>query len=222
MALDEPQLSAVNAILQVCATECCRSALGNLLEGHLKVVALEALLRGGYSVLESANLKGHGRVLSLQGGRLNAAVDARPSIAALADSGNAKMSPDIRVWAPCRLVVELQVRSCFGSQSALFSENLFDDLSRVGNSRVDAFVLAADRPIYDQLCGIKANPRGRKPKYAEIIKGWLPTADSLSPWNAQHAWAPVARIGGFANVAGALVSTPFGIERCVIGVWRAA
>ena len=38
------------------------------------------------------------------------------------------------------------MRSCFGSQSALFSENLIDDMRRVGTAAVDAFVFAAEIP----------------------------------------------------------------------------
>lgn len=219
MALDEHQLVALRLVLQACADECTHSPLGNLLEGNLKVAAADALLLAGYSILESANIKDQGRVLSLQNGQLKAELASRPVLKAFEDSGKITMSPDLRVWAPCRLVLELQVRSCFGSQSALFSENLFDDIRRVGTSVVDAFVLAADRPIYDALRGVKQGARGRKAKYAHILPLLLPPSESLAtavdsiPWSAR-------KIEHF-EVAGVLLWTSFNVERCVVGWWRA-
>ncbi|MDO8676979.1 MAG: hypothetical protein Q7R30_00215 [Acidobacteriota bacterium] len=220
--LTEQQKTALTVVLRACADECMRSPLGNLLESHLKVVAADALLRSGYSILESANRKGSGRLVSLRSGVLTSTLEPRPSIAPFSDSTKAKMSPDLRVWAPCRLVLELQVRSSFGSQSALFSENLFDDLRRVGNQAVDAFVLAADVTLYDALRGIKQDRRGRKAKYADVMPLFLPASETLPATFEEAGVRSVQTAGGHFEITGALLKTAFKVDRCVIGVWRAA
>lgn len=216
MGLDQAQLSALGVVLSACAEECLRSPLGNLLEGHLKVVAADALLRAGYSIMESANAKGQGRVLSLKDGRVGSEVESRPTIPAHSDSTRTRMSPDLRIWRPCRLVLELQVRSTFGSQSALFSENLFDDVRRVSMSAVDAFVLAADRELYDALRGIKQDARGRKSKHGDLFVHLLPPSASLARCADSLAW-PWSKHDPF-EVSGALLGTSFGLERCIVGV----
>jgi hypothetical protein len=219
VTLEDRSLDALRTILEACAQECARSPLGNLLEGHLKVMAAQALLAGGYSILESANAKGLGRVLSLADGRVNMKLDARPLMAAAPESMRAKNSPDLRVWEPCRLIVELQVRSQFGSQSALFSDNLLDDVERVRRRSADAFVLAADRLLYDGLCGVKRDPRGRKAKRLAAIGAALPVCSSLGAGTEPRSWPVETR--GDLLVTGTLLRGDYGVERCVIGVWRA-
>ena len=220
MSLNEAQLAAMRIALGACASECKNSILGNLLEAHLKVVAANALLQAGYSILESANRKGQGRLLSLQGGRLTAQFEPRLNLSVFEDSKQQKLSPDLRVWTPCQLVLEFQVRSCFGSQSALFSDNLFDDLRRVGNSVVDGFILAADRPLYDALRGKKIDARGRKARYAVVLQNILPSSDSLAQTSDPGTWSMQLSAEHFAAI-GALLQTPFGVERCIVGMWRA-
>lgn len=221
MALDDAQPTALRLVLKACADECARSALGNLLEGHLKVVGADALLHAGYSILESANVKGQGRVVSLCGGRLQQSLDSRPTMAAFSDSGKAKMSPDLRVWSPCRLIVELQVRSSFGAQSALFSANLLDDIRRVGTRTVDAFVLAADRSIYDALRGVKEDRRGRKALHADVLRMLLPASETLAQVEDPASWPSVITADHF-DVCGVVQPTSFGADRCIVGVWTAA
>src|SRR6266550_281989 len=177
--MDDHQRRALKIILSALETECRDSPLGNLLEGHLKVVAIHKLLGAGYSVMEGSNVPDRGRVISLERGRLRQTLEPRPHIPAASGSGKLKNSPDLRVWQPCRLVVELQVRSEFGSQSALFSDNLADDLDRIMRGSADAFILAADRGIYESLRGLKADPRGRPAKHTERFEAVLPPTDQL-------------------------------------------
>ena len=217
MALEPSQRAALAVVLNACANECVVSPLGNLLEGHLKVVAGDALLKAGYSIMESANAKGKGRVLSLKAGHVHTHLETRVAIPAHPDSTNTKMSPDLRVCDPCRLVLELQVRSVFGSQSALFSDNLFDDMRRVGTAAVDAFVLAADRALYDALRGIKQDSRGRKSKHGDTLRHLLPPSESLGS-SLNSADGPSSKHLDIFEVSGTLVSTSFGVERCIVGV----
>ena len=219
MPLDQAQLTALRVILKTCADECVRGPLGNLLEGHLKVVSAEALLRAGYSILESANKRGMGRLLSLKGDRIHYSECPREMVAALPDTGKKTMSPDLRIWEPCRLVVELQVRSMFGSQCALFSDNILDDMTRVGQAAAGAFVLAADRTIYDALRGVKTDRRGRKAKHGIVMPLLFPPSESLACASFDPAAWPVSRHLETWDVSGVVLETPFGVERCVVGIW---
>jgi len=217
VGIEGSQLTALAIILDACAAECVRSPLGNLLEAHLKVVAADALLSAGYSILESANMKALGRVLSLRDGQLQVTLAKRPFMAPAPGSNKAKNSPDLRVWEPCRLVVELQVRSTLGSQSALFSDNLLDDLDRVRRGTADAFVLAADRVLYEALGGRKRDTRGRKAKHGTLLSQVLPPIESLGLHAVAHPWVTQQR--GDLVVSGILVRAAAGVERCIVGAW---
>ncbi|MCI0441481.1 MAG: hypothetical protein L0177_20455, partial [Chloroflexi bacterium] len=207
----------VDAALQI--ARLARDLLGNLLEGHLKVVAANALLQQGYSLMEGSNQKNVGRVITLRQGRMHSTLVERPFMAAAPGSEKAKNSPDLRVWEPCRLVVELQVRSQYGSQSALFSDNLLDDLERIRRGTADLFVLAADRWLYEALCGIKRDRRGRKAKHTAALSAALPGCSQLGTSSEPADWPPSKQ--GDLTGKGALVTAVTGDERCIIGIWRA-
>lgn len=219
MSLSVEQLSAVRIILRATEVECAQSPVGNLLEGHLKVIAIGALISAGYAVMEGANVAGQGRVISLENGLLTASLQPRPHMPSSPGSGKAKNSPDIRVWHPCRLVVELQIRSQLGSQSALFSDNLADDLGRLERSTVDAFVLAADLDLYNSLRGLKLDARGRPAKHTELFASALPDVSEFPDAIAQD---PVHTPNGRWRWLGSRLRTSFGIERIVVGLWVAA
>lgn len=216
MSPDEDRYKALQVITGASARECLRSALGNLLEGHLKVVAAEALLDQGYSIMEGANARKLGRVVSLSEGRLRVVFDERPIMLAAPGSSKRINSPDIRVWFPCRLVVEIQVRSQYGSQSALFSENFLDDVKRVRRGAADAFVLAADRVLYEGLRGVKRDSRGRKAKHQDSIVAILPAVEDLGASPDPRTW-PIREMDGLV-VSGALLKAPYGVERCIVGI----
>jgi hypothetical protein len=107
------------------------------LEAHLKVVIVEALLRSGHEVLEGSSRNTGKRVFLAEGG-VRTVNEPLPHMVAATGSIKTKNSPDIRVWAPARLVLELQVRSILGTQDSLFSDNLVDDLDRVQRGAADA------------------------------------------------------------------------------------
>lgn len=219
MVISAEQLSALRVILRATEDECRHSPVGNLLEGHLKVVAVGALLSSGYAVMEGANQQGQGRVISLSDGVINTSIKERQHMPSAPGSEKAKNSPDIRIWAPCRLVVELQIRSKLGSQCALFSDNLVDDLDRVDRRTADAFVLAADLELYDALRGLKSDQRGRKAKHTELLASALPPASGLPE---SIASSPIRTHGGRLFCVGSRIRTSFGIDRVVLGVWAAA
>jgi len=144
--MNSDQSAVLEVAFSAAVDECRWSAVGNLLENHLKVVIVDRLLRAGCSVLEGTSRQGQGKVVRIEDGRIACQFVPRASM---------PTSPDIRVVAPARLVLELQARSLFGTQDTLFSANIVDDLERVRDGRADAFILAADREIYDPIRGLK-------------------------------------------------------------------
>lgn len=212
--MEIPQLTAFRAVLQAIFAECARSPVATMMENHLKVVVLETLLPMGYGFLEGSSRKGVGKVLRLRDGLVKIEVCDRPTMNADPDSECARNSPDIRIWDPCRLIIELQARCCYGTQDTLFSKNLADDFSRVRRKDADAFILACDRPIYDALRGIKKDNRGRKALYSEVFERLLPDSELLSN---RFADALTRSYDGCYMVLGARTPPVFGMQRVVIG-----
>ena len=212
------QLKAVRIGMQAALDECSRSPVGNLLEGHLKVVLVDSLLRAGYSVLEGST-RNIGKAVRMQDGKLKVTEAERPKMDPATGSEKRTLSPDLRIWSPVQVVVELQIRTVLGSQDALFSDNLVDDFDRVHRGVADAFILAADRPIYDALRGIKKDPRGRKPKHPEQLASSLPDVEKLEE---QFPAAAIPSACGRFQCLAAIARTSFGLDRIVAGFWTAA
>lgn len=218
MFLSHDQLVVLNLMLAEIENECRVCPIGNILENHLKVVVLSSLLQHGYAVMESSNRKDLGRVIWLEGGLLRQRFEERNFMAAAPGSEKVKNSPDIRVWEPCSMVVELQVRSEFGSQSSLFSENLADDLDRIDRHAADVFILAADLSIYESLRGQRANACGRKAKYGAFFSSSLLDSKTL-PTSFSPPVEPVQCDNRF--VWACKVIPKFGVDRVIIGVCSA-
>jgi hypothetical protein len=214
--IDMEQLKAVRVATQAALNECTRSPVGNLLEGHLKVVLVECLLRAGYSVLEGST-RNIGKAVQLVDGRVGWSADQRPRMEPAPGSKKLNLSPDVRIWSPVRVSIELQVRSVLGAQDALFSANLADDLDRVERGVADVFILAADRSIYDAMRGIKTSPRGRKPKHPELLTNVFPdTAKLGGELNIEPCVSACARFQWF----GAITRTAFGLDRIVVAIFK--
>ena len=213
--MDPQQFLAFRAVLQSIYDECARSPVATMMENHLKVVVLETLLPMGYGFLEGSARTGVGKLLRLHDGVVNVELCSRPTMNAGPESECAKNSPDIRIWDPCHLIIELQTRSCYGTQDTLFSRNIADDLSRVRRGDAGAFILACDRPIYDALRGIKNDNRGRKALHTDVFERLLPDSDSLTDCFPD---LPVCSYDGCYMVLAAKTPPTFGMQRVVIGV----
>ena len=214
--MNDGQLTAVRIATRAALDECRQSPVGNLLEAHMKVVVVSALLRAGYSIMEGST-RNTGKVIGLRNGRITITNEDRPTMAPAVGSEKKTLSPDLRVWGPIRMVIELQIRTVLGSQDALFSDNLVDDLDRVLRGVADAFILAADRPLYDALRGIKTDNRGRKPKHTETCSRALPDSETLG--EDIPAVPGCSACGRFSSLA-VLARTEFGLERVIVSLWR--
>lgn len=162
-----------NAVFRVC-TEHPLATMG---EGHVKGAVLRALLESGFAVLEGST-KG-AKVLQLQSGTLVSTVATVPEMEPLQGSSKSRLSPDVRVWSPARMSIEIQCRCAWGTQDALSSGNILDDLDRICAGRADVFLFAADRTIYDALRGLKRSTRGRKASAPLTFSRLFPPSEEL-------------------------------------------
>lgn len=216
VSLSPDQLDAIDVIAAT-ALECSVGRpLGNLSEGFLKVSCIEALLFKGYSLLESSNRANLGRLIWLHDGEIRGGLVPRDTIAADPTSMKLWNSADLRVYSPCTLVVELQCRSQFGSQAAVFSANIADDLRRVDRGTAHLFVLAADRVVYDALRGIKQDRRGRKAAYS--FEDDFPEPTPLE--SGRHV-SQSASVRAGRQVFAIAAESQFGTDRVVLCAWQA-
>lgn len=206
--LTAEQAHILRAAFSATVEECQTSAVGNLLENHLKVVIVDRLLRLGCAIMEGTSRAGRGKIVRVRDGRIGFEYVARPSM---------PTSPDIRVVAPVQLVLELQARSLFGTQDTLFSANIADDLDRVRDGRAHAFILAADLEIYDPIRGLKATTRGRKALLPEVLAAALPPSSGCECGTSLVSHGPS---GEFACML-ARVMSPFQTERLIVALSRA-
>jgi hypothetical protein len=184
---DDPAIGALVLVHKAVAGLCSSHPFATSSEGTVKAAVLKELLLAGYTVLEGSSRGA--KTLSYANGTVQVALAGKvPRMAATANSGKTKNSPDIRIWSPARMVVELQVRSTLSSQDALFSGNILDDLDRVRSRTADLFVLAADRQIYDALRGEKTETRGRKAANPALLKALFPSSGSLTSVGGFHTY----------------------------------
>ncbi|MFN8669643.1 MAG: hypothetical protein U0164_20815 [Gemmatimonadaceae bacterium] len=196
--------------------DCCASRLlGNLSEHTLKGVALEALLREGCAVMEGTTRAGMGKVLRLVRNRIELEYVERAPQKSVVDPERGA-SPDIRVWEPCEFVLELQARSEFGSQDGASTTPVLDDLARVCGEGADAFVLAADRSIYDSMRGIKSSTAGRPLAAPGVLAAIFPESAVL------ESDGDADRDGNYQGTAvwtfARMVTAPSGVQRVIVAV----
>ena len=126
------------------------------------------------------------------------------------------VSADVRVCAPCSLVVELQTRSVCGSQDSLFWNNLIDDYQRLVSAKADVFVFACDRSIYEVLRGGRRDNRGRKAAVRpEEARELMPDPDGLSTEPSADVRAIDSARFGQLHYLGCRTGTNPAVERIV-------
>jgi hypothetical protein len=198
-------------------SHCCRERfLGNMNESTLKSAAVEALLMGGFAVMEGTSRAGMGKVLRLKGQSITLEFVPRPPVRSVTDCTRAS-SPDIRIWETAQMVIELQARSRFSSQDATSTPAVLDDLTRVSRGGADVFILAADRSIYDAMCGIRSDLRGRRLKQPGVLKSLFPSSSALANgYSMREGSFDGSTLATFARK----VVSPSGEERVIVGVLK--
>jgi hypothetical protein len=213
--------------------ECSTNPVATVSEGHLKVVAMRALLGAGASLIEGSGKAAVNKRLCLTDGALRVEEVARRSpeenIARLLAKARPKSddqprirqtSSDLRVCEPCQLVFELQARSIYGSQDTLFWTNLIDDYDRLAKGRADVFVMACDAPIYESLRGNRGDRRGRKAGLpADVAKELLPAAETLEVGAAAQIQDLNSSRFGRLRVMGCRSAPRAAVGRVILATW---
>src|SRR5882762_11759466 len=145
-------LDLIRTVLVAFHNDCSVNPVATVSEGHLKVVAMRALLDAGAALIEGSGKAAVNKKLSSRNGALHVEEVARrtPEEQALRSlvhlirkqAGKPRVkqtSSDVRVCEPCPLILELQARSTYGSQDTLFWANLVDDYERLTHGRADVF-----------------------------------------------------------------------------------
>jgi hypothetical protein len=232
-------LDIISRVLEAFHAECTGNPLATISETHLKVVAMNALLISGYALLEGGAKASVNKKLSLSGGRIAVEEVPRRTPDELLKQVYHKLevfkakregrevtppkrtSADIRVHAPCKLVLELQTRCVYGSQDTLVSDNLLDDLERLVTGRADVFVMACDAPIYHKLLG-RRDGRGRKPKLdSAMARAIFPSVESL-PFLQENSEVRENTTGthfGTLHLRGCRTLEGVAVERVILAIW---
>jgi hypothetical protein len=226
-------LGLIRSVLVAFHDECAANPVATISEGHLKVVAMRALLAAGATLIEGSGNATINKKLSLRDGRLHIEAIARRTteenlvrmVADLhrkaADRPRMKQtSSDLRVFEPCRLVFELQARSIYGSQDTLFWANLVDDYERLTSGRADVFIIACDAPIYDLLRGNRRDRRGRKAGFAaDEARELLPSIEMLPVGVVSDTHELRSSRFGRLRALGCRTAVSVAVERVVLATW---
>ncbi len=212
LSIAEPETRAIVLAHDAVCRLCGDNPLATIGEGPVKVAVARRLLEEGYTLLERTT-KGGAKQLKLANGVLTVTPSALPAMAPHPGESKKRLSPDLRVIAPAALTFEIQCRSLFGSQDALFSDNLLDDLLRISTGRANVLVFATDRVIYDQLRGIKSSTRGRKAKAPGVFQTLFPPSVSL---DGEARWVDNSHGGIRILALGSVTASLWGAEKVVI------
>jgi hypothetical protein len=212
------QLNAVEVILHAAATRLRIDPLANLNEGSIKAIVSSELLTWGFALYEGAQGPKRAKIVRMKQGELSIKYIDRVQSRSRLGSENAWNSIDLCVVEPCELRVEIQVRTIYGTLDGVQSRSVLDDIERVLEGFADAFLLAADRRLYDALRGIKESNRGRKAIDSDRVATVLPGFQDLQQWPPEqymitHQVAETLTAGGYSIGS-------YGIEKVVVCVWK--
>jgi hypothetical protein len=228
-------LDVIRLVVEAFRIDCCQNPVATISEGHLKVVAMQALLSSDVELLEGSAKAAIRKRLGLANGRMTITEVPRrtPEEAVLrsldkfraAPVGDAAIktkqtSADLRVCSPCSLVFEFQTRSIYGTQDTLSWKTLVDDLDRLVLGKADVFVLACDLPIYNSLRGLKLDGRGRKAGLPmDLAQEILPAADTLPFEGVSEVRNLSSSKFGMLRCVGCRTPEVAAVERVILGTW---
>jgi hypothetical protein len=230
------QLALLHSVVRAAQAACEHAAAATLDAAHLRGLLFERMLEDGCTLLESTGEPGQGRLLRLDDAVVRVERIALPGVG----DGRTRVArpPDLRLWTPERLGVDVHARGSFVRPGRDAGAALLHRLARLARRESDVLLLACDRRSYDRLrwlpsardgdlaAGVPVR-RGR-PTVREgdaedaaalraLCAAVLPSSAALHGEPAEHE-AEVGR--GMTYVAHAAV-TPmvFGVQRVVVGLW---
>lgn len=225
-AVQAPQLILLEQLLQAATTECVHSPTATWSAQHLKATLVRALLTGGCAVLEPGARPREGKLLRLVDDVVRVERAALPERRVAGGGRRPVRAPDLRVWEPERLDVELVARGTFAPAARDLGRAVLDRFGRLASRATDALVLVCDRRSYDALRrgsgSADGAAEGCEPRaLAALCAAVLPPSGALS---AAGLASFDADVGGGRVYAGRARVTPmvFGVQRVVAAVWLAS
>ncbi|HEU4628968.1 MAG TPA: hypothetical protein VFS08_04460 [Gemmatimonadaceae bacterium] len=231
------QLTLLRTVLHAAQAACEHGAAATLDSAHLRALLFERLLEGGCTLLEPMGEPGQGRLL-----RLDDAVVRTERVALPVPGGGRRRAPrppDLRIWAPERLELDVHARGTFARPGREAGAVLLQRLARLGRRESDALLLACDRRSYDRLRwfpgraavatddaqgGLARRRResvrsdGDEPSALRALcAAVLPPSASLGAEPTEHA----VEVGRGTVYEARAVVTPmvFGVQRVVAALW---
>lgn len=226
-------LDLIRSVVLALHDECSTNPVATVSEGHIKVVAMRALLDAGAALIEGSGRATINKKLFFRNRTLNVEPVARRTteenlvrmvanlqMKAANQPRPKQVSSDLRVCEPCRLVFELQTRSIYGSQDTLFWKNILDDYERLTRGFADVFVMACDAPIYASLRGDRGDRRGRKAAVAADVAIQLLPSIEMLPVGVVSDLNEIdsARFGKLRAI-GCRTASGVAVERVVLATW---
>ena len=165
-----------------------RHPLALIKEGFLETIAKDAALRSGASIIEPSGRGGSQNVISMKGELLHQSV--RDKLGSLLGCQNGpgrppgEQSPDVWLLFPDNreFRLELKVRCRFSSSNSNASGPIVKDLCNVVAGERDAFLLAADREVYERIHRAKKRGKRRSKEHELLLTKLLPeNPDSCIP-----------------------------------------
>lgn len=219
------QRALLQSTLDAALEACLRSPVATLDGAHLRAVLLGALLERGCAVLEPAAAPRRGKLLRLVEEVVRVERVPLPPRPGAATGRRAPRPPDLRVWQPERLDLEVHARGTFAVPAPGAGRALLERLGRLASRATDAVVLACDRRSYDALRRPVAG-RATAPAHedaapppsplAALCGAVLPPSCSLGSGFEEHE-ADVGR-GRVYVAVGAVTPMVFGVQRVVVGL----
>lgn len=216
-----PQLSLLELLLDVVHAECLRSPAATSDGVHLRAVLFDRLLADGHGILEPSSEARVGRLLRLEDDVVR--VERVPAPPRARSGGRPVRLPDLRIWTPDRLDLELHARGTFRAPATSTTRALHDRLARLAAGASDALLLACDRRSYDALRRGPGAPSGdgdgrgdTRSDLAALAAALLPPSTAL----AQQFGEAQVELGRSQRwtVRGAVTPMVFGVQRVVLAL----
>ena len=210
------QRALLQSTLDLALATCLRSPVATADGAHLRAVLLGELLGAGCAVLEPAAEPRRAKLLRLVDDVVRV---ERVPLPSAPPGGRRPRPPDLRLWHPERLDVEVHARGAFALPPAGSGRRLHERLARLAARATDVVLLACDRRSYDVLRrppGAQGADAGGHTPLSALCAAVLPPSCALTA-DFQETESDVGR-GQRWLAIGAVTPMVFGVQRVVVAL----
>lgn len=210
------QRALLQTTLDLALATCLRSPVATADGAHLRAVLLGELLGAGCALLEPAAESRRAKLLRLADDVVRV---ERVPLPPGPPGRRRPRPPDLRLWHPERLDVEVHARGAFALPPAGAGRLLHERLARLAARATDVVLLACDRRSYDVLrrppAGRGEGEGGHTPLSA-LCAAVLPPSCTLAA-DFEEAECDVGRGQRWLSI-GAVTPMVFGVQRVVVAL----